>query len=326
MKLCAALLLLLLVAVLLGLLLGGSRIGVNEVLQAFSHPHDPGPARDIVWGLRLPRIALAVFVGAGLAAAGCVLQGVLQNPLAEPFTLGVSGGAAVGVAAVLLAGFTTPWATGGGACLGALAVVLAVTALAASRGFSPATLLLAGVILNFICSAVVMFLFAVATSREVHSVVLWLMGDLSAATWPGVGLVALVTALGAAWLAFKARALDLLSLGEERAAHLGLDARRERFRLYVVASLVTGCGVAMAGVIGFVGLMVPHLLRRAAGPAHARLLPASLLGGAAFLVIGDALARTVVAPIELPVGVVTGFIGGVFALTLVGRARAWKVF
>jgi len=325
-KLLAGLALLLALAVLLGLMLGGSRLPADEVMQALAHPHAPSAGRDIVWGLRLPRVALAVFVGAGLAAAGCVFQGLLQNPLAEPFTLGVSGGAAVGVALVLLAGFTAPWATGTGACLGALAVVLAVTALAASRGFSPATLLLAGVILNFICSAIVMFLFAIATSREVHSVVLWLMGDLSAATGPGVLLVAAVTVPGAAWLLARARSLDLLALGEDRAAQLGLDARRERFRLYAVASLVTGCGVAVAGVIGFVGLLVPHLLRRGTGPAHARLLPASILGGALFLVIGDVLARTLVAPVELPVGVVTGFVGGVFALTLIGRARVWKVF
>ncbi len=316
----------LLAAALASLFIGGSDLAASDVFRALTHPSEAGAARDIVWSLRMPRVLLALVVGAGLSVSGCVFQGLLRNPLAEPFTLGVSGGAAVGVAAAVIAGSSAPWSLGAGACAGAAVSVLSVSALAHRRDFSRATLLLAGVILNFLCSSLVMFLFSIATSREVHGVLLWLMGDLSSARAGSLVPVALVALLGGGWLLARARAIDLLSLGEERAAQLGLEVGREQRRAFLAASLVAGACVAAAGVIGFVGLVVPHVLRRKTGPVTARLLPAAAVGGAAFLAICDAAARSLAAPLELPVGVVTGLAGGAFALFILLRDRSWRIF
>jgi iron complex transport system permease protein len=312
-------------ALALGLALGPSGLGPREVLAALAGDAR-GASADVVLGVRLPRVALAAGVGAALSVAGVVFQALLRNPLADPFVLGVSGGAALAGIAVLALGSAVGLGYGAvppAAFAGAVGALLLLLAAAGPAGrLSSTTLLLTGVVFNAFASAAIVFLASLAGLAEGAQVFLWLIGNLSDARPALAGWVAAFVALGLAGIVPFARALDLLALGEESAALLGIDAGRARRWLLLASSLLVGAAVSVAGLVGFVGLVVPHALRLALGPDHRLLVPASALAGAAFLVLCDTLARTLLGGRELPVGALTALAGGPFFLFLLRRSQA----
>ena len=308
-------------AALLGIGLGAAHLGPRALLLALLRRGDP-TAAGIVWSLRLPRVALGFVVGGVLAVAGAALQALVRNPLADPYLLGLSGGAGLGAVLALAAGVASAWALPAAAFGGALLAVVVVYRLALVAGgvLDSRILLLAGVVVSAFAGALVAGVLAVSEASQVKSATLWLMGGLGGVGWTGVLALALYSLPALAVVAAESRALDLLSLGEETAQHLGADVPRTKRRVYVAASLLAAASVAAAGMIGFVGLVVPHAVRLVRGHDHRTLLPAAFVLGGTFLVLADALARTLFAPLELPVGVVTAVIGvPIFALLL----RRW---
>jgi len=283
------------------------------------------PAR-IVLDLRLPRILLAVVVGGALGASGTAVQAVLRNPLADPYLLGLSGGAALGAVLVLVTGAAqaAPLLLPAAAFAGAVLAVVAVWRLASGAGALPPTaLILSGVVVSAFCSALVMFLTSIAPAGRVQGALFWLMGSLVSPA-PGILPVAAGgAALGVGVLALSGHQLNALSLGEETAAHLGVEVGRVRAKLFLAASLATGAAVSASGLVGFVGLVVPHALRSLVGADHRLLLPASALAGAAALVLADTAARSILPPAEIPVGVVTALLGAPFFLVLLRRRGGW---
>jgi len=279
--------------------------------------------RDIVLGIRLPRAVLAALVGAGLATSGALLQALLQNPLADPYVLGISGGAALGgVLALALGGGL--WLGGAGvpvvAFAGALAASLLLYALAAAAGRAPAhSLLLTGVVFNAFASSLIVFATSATDLARVAGVFLWLIGSIRLVEPGLLAGVAVCFALGLAVALRFAYALNLVAQGDETATHLGVDVPAVRRWVFAGTALMIGASVAVSGLIGFVGLIVPHLLRLSFGSDHRLLVPASALGGAAFLVVADTLARVVLAPTELPVGALTSLVGGPLFLLLLRR-------
>ena len=279
---------------------------------------------DIVWNLRAPRALLAFLVGGSLGAAGASLQALVRNPLADPFLLGLSGGAGLGAVVAIALHLTGPWALPIAAFVGALAALALVYRIGLIGGgaLDPRILLLGGVAVGAFAAAITTAIVSLADATELRNAFLWLWGGLSAASWDSVLLVALYAPIPLVVLFAASRPLDLLALGEEPARYLGTDVEQVKRRVYLAASLLTAAAVAVSGVIGFVGLVVPHIARLAWGHRHRALLPAAFLGGGALLAIADTLARTVVAPRELPVGVVTALIGvPVFAILL----RRWTL-
>lgn len=281
--------------------------------------------RDIVLQLRLPRVVLAALVGGGLAVAGATFQALLRNPLAEPYVLGISGGASVGAVLALAFGWAAagswvlPMAAFAGSVV-AIALVFRV-ATATGRAMDVRVLLLAGVVVAAFFSACIAFILSISPARTVQSAVLWIMGSLAGASWQSVSVAATYTLPTILALLALARPLNLLAIGEETAHHLGADVEGVKRTALVVAALVTAAGVAVAGVIGFVGLVVPHAVRMLAGSDHRVLLPLSFLAGAAFLTGADVVARLALAPVEIPIGVVTAFVGVPVFLTLLRRSQ-----
>lgn len=278
----------------------------------------------VLWAIRLPRVLLAVMVGAGLATSGAALQGVFRNPLADPGVIGVSSGAAVGAVAVIVGGLvafgsaSVPLA----AFAGALAAALAVYALARHGGRTEVvTLILCGVAVNAIAGALIGLATFVADDAQLRSLVFWSLGSLGGATWDTVRAVAPFLVVGTLLLTRFGPSLNLFALGEREAAHLGLRTERTRLAVIGLAALTTGAAVAVSGIVGFVGLVVPHLVRLVTGPDHRLVLPASALAGALLLVLADLAARTVAVPAEVPLGVVMGAIGGPFFLWLLHHTR-----
>jgi len=316
--------LLLLATAILSIAVGAADLTPRMVLRALAGG-GPETARTIVRDLRVPRAVLAILVGGGLALAGAVFQALLRNPLAEPYILGVSGGAAVGAvgAAVLGLAGGIGWGTPVAAFAGAvLAIVLVFRiAMAAGRAMDARVLLLAGVMVGAFFNAIILLLLTLADVQTFRSAVFWMMGSLADASWPSVGLLALYLVPAVAVLLALARPLNLIAIGEETAAYLGTRVERVKRVAYVVASLLVAAGVAFSGVIGFVGLIVPHALRLVWGSEHRFLLPGSVLAGGAFLLLADTLARTVAAPVELPVGVVTALVGVPVFVVLLTRRR-----
>jgi len=283
---------------------------------------DPGSADHVIlFRTRLPRVLLGAVVGGSLGASGAALQALLANPLACPHLLGISGGAAVGGVLALIAGAEAISAVAPLAAFAGALVAIGVVYLAARAGgrSTPYALLLVGVVFNVLASAAIMLINAIASYSQAHGVLFWLMGSLSGQSWGLIAAAAAYALAGLAWLAAHAQDLNLLAAGEEGAAELGVDVERARRAVFVAASLLVGAAVSVSGMISFVGLIVPHLIRLVLGADHRLLLPASFLGGAAFLVWADALARTALAPAELPVGVVTALLGGPFFLFLLRR-------
>jgi iron complex transport system permease protein len=282
-------------------------------------------AEQIVWQIRAPRVLLAGLVGATLATTGAAYQSVFRNPLAEPYLIGVAAGAGLGAALVLVSPLSGAWhglsLVTPAAFLGAMAAVLVAMAVSrAARLTYGVGLVLAGVAVAAMCNAVTSFLL-MAHNTRLASVFAWLMGGFTAGTWSRVGLLALYTLPCLLVLALHARLLNLLLLDDEQARHLGVHVERVRLTVLVAASLAAAAAVSVSGLIGFVGLIVPHLARQVVGPDHRRLLPLALVGGAALLILADLVARVAVAPSEMPVGIVTAFLGGPFFLYLLWRAR-----
>jgi len=312
-------------AVLLAVRFGSYTIGTADVVAALLG-RGLETERFIVVGLRLPRAVLGLLVGGGLAMAGATFQALLRNPLAEPYILGISGGAAAGAVAVIALGVGAGalWALPIAAFTGALVAIALVfrVAAAADRGLDVRVLLLAGVVVGSFFTAFVAFVLSVSEAQTVRSAMLWMMGSLAGANWPSVGVVALYTLPAAALLMGLSRALNAMSIGEDTASYLGTDVERVKRVGFAVASLITAAGVAMAGVIGFVGLIVPHAVRLLVGSDHRALLPLSFLAGGTFLTLADVLARTLTSPTEIPIGVVTAFVGVPLFLVLLRRSMA----
>lgn len=311
-------------SLLIAIAAGAAAIPLVDVVRALLGAGD-ATTRAIVLELRLPRAALAFVAGGGLAVSGAVFQALLRNPLADPYVLGVSGGAAVGAIGWIVLG-AGAYSAGVplAALLGAVAAVLLVYRIARGVGGALDTrvLLLAGVVVGAFCNALIMLLLTLADMESFRSAVFWMMGSLAAARWDTTLLLAAYMLPGLVVLMAQARALDLLLLGEETALFLGTRTERVKLIGYGVASLLVAASVAVCGVIGFVGLIVPHAVRLAWGSEHRLLLPASFLGGGALLLLADTGARVLAAPSELPVGVVTALVGVPLFVLLLMRGRA----
>ncbi|WP_162006758.1 FecCD family ABC transporter permease [Roseimaritima sediminicola] len=302
-------------------LCGATAISPHTAIAALFDPSAADSTeRVILLQLRLPRILAGALVGGCLAAAGVGFQGLFRNPLAEPFVIGASSGAALGVAVVIVAGWqATLWSLGATtlmAMLGSVAVVMTVLVIGAlARTTSTISLLLAGVVISCMVNAVVsalMFLF----DQKAVVILSWLMGSLASTHWPAALMVGVIGGLGILGIAALARPLDAFTLGDTASQSLGLDLRRFRSLVIAAASMATAAAVAASGVIGFVGLISPHIARALVGPRHAVLIPMSVLVGAGLLVLADVVARTIIAPAELPVGIVTAILGCPFFLFL----------
>lgn len=298
---------------------GAVPLPVGDVVAALAG-HGDSTTMAIVRTLRLPRVALALLVGAGLGMSGAALQGSLRNALAEPYLLGVSGGAAVGAVIAVsfgLGGGLVPVAAFAGALV-AVIVALSVSSIAGGRSDSR-VLLMAGVIVGAFANAAIMIVLADAPANTVRGALWWMMGSAGGADWIQVRWLAVYTLLGGAALVTMARDIDLLALGEEPAAGLGVDVDRSARRVYLVSALLAAATVAAAGLVGFVGLVVPHLVRAFGIRRHRPLLVAAALAGAALVVGADLIARTVRAPAELPLGAVTALLGVPFFLIQLRR-------
>ncbi|MGX6444271.1 FecCD family ABC transporter permease [Neobacillus sp. K501] len=278
----------------------------------------------IIWNIRLPRVLLAFCVGASLSLAGAAFQGLLRNPLADPYTIGVSSGASLGAVLVLffqvtivaLGDFTLPIF----AILGGLFTLLIVFALVrlSSKSLAIETIILAGIIVSAFISAFVSLLISLGDRDAMTQIIYWLYGSVAMRGWSYVQLIIPFMIIGSIILFYFQRELNALALGEDAADHIGVDVKKGKTFVLIGASLLTGAAVAVSGSIGFVGLVIPHLVRLVTGPNHRHVLPLSLLIGGAFLILADLLARTLIAPKELPIGVITALIGApVFALLLI---------
>ncbi len=277
-----------------------------------------------LWQIRFPRVVMSLLVGALLAVAGGVMQAIFANPLAEPGVVGVSSGAAVGAAIVIATGLTSlgTWAIAGAAFLGGLLATVIVYATARAQGRTETvTLILTGIAVNAFTGAALALLMFVGDSASREQIVFWQLGSMNGSRWPEVGLVALVGALAALGCILLARQYDLLALGDRTAAHLGVRVERLRMLSIVLVALLTGVGVAFVGIIAFVGLVVPHIIRMILGPANRPLLLVSLLAGGTVLVYADLLARTAIPSADLPIGILTSLVGGPFFYWLIRRNR-----
>jgi iron complex transport system permease protein len=323
----------LVVACLLAAGIGQFQIPVEEVLGSVLHrlgidgvlPMPSAPRADAaLWEVRFPRVVLGVLVGMALGTAGALMQGVFGNPLAEPSVIGVSAGAAVGAFLVIVLGITvlSTWTVPLAAFTGGFVATILVYALARSGGRTEVvTLVLVGIAVNAFAGATIGLLTFVAEDDALRAIAFWNLGSLSRATWDAVAAVLPFVVVGVAVAVWYAPRLDLLSLGERAARHLGVDVERLRLVLITVIAALVGAGVAFTGVIGFVGLVIPHLVRIVTGPAHRVLIPASALGGAVVVVLADLVARTAIENQEMPLGVLTALVGGPFFFWLVRRTR-----
>lgn len=290
----------------------------------------PGAAMDHVngeatlWLIRMPRLLMAILVGATLASAGVVMQGVFRNPLAEPGVIGISSGAAVGASASIVFGlsFAGPLTLPLLAFLGGLAATIVVYTSARADGRTEVvTLVLTGIAINAIGGAAIALFTYLGSTQEREQIVFWQLGSLNGTRWPDLAIVAPIAVVGIAACLFFADSLDLLALGERQAEHLGVRVERLRVFAIIVIALLTCAAVAFVGIIGFVGLVIPHLMRMILGPGHRLLVPASALGGAVLLLAADLVARTAVPGSELPIGMLTALIGGPFFFWLLRRTR-----
>ncbi len=322
----------LVIAVLTSAAIGQMQIPVPEVIGALCRRAELICGADAsringdaaVWEVRLPRVVLGVLVGASLAAAGAVMQGVFGNPLADPGVIGVSSGAALGasLAIVLGLGAASSFAIPAGAFVAGILTSFLVYSMARSSGRTEVvTLILTGVAVNAVAGAGLAYLTFAADTNQREQIVFWQMGSLNGALWEQVRTVAPILLVGLIAALLLAPKLDLLSLGDDAARHLGIDIERLRIIAIVVVSVLTAAAVAFAGIIGFVGLVIPHLIRMLVGPGHRVLIPASAIGGALMLTVADMFARTAVPYAELPLGMLTALVGGPFFFYLIRRSR-----
>jgi iron complex transport system permease protein len=326
----------LLVALVVGLAVGPVHIGLGAVLRSALayvpglHVHQPLDAVDhaVLWQLRAPRVALAALVGGMLAIAGASYQGVFRNPLADPYLLGVAGGAGLGATLAIVYGVTAAgprWTVPLAAFAGAIAAVALTYVLGRSAGAARTSgaLVLAGVTVATFTAAVQTFVQQQHTS-VLQNVYAWLLGGFSTSTWSDVAICAPYIAVSSLVLILHRRVLDVLSLGDDEAASLGVDVARARLTIVVAATLGTAAAVSVSGLIAFVGIIVPHTIRLLASTSYRAVLPLSLLAGAGFLVLTDVLARTVLSPQELPIGVVTAFFGAPFFAVVLRTSRSMR--
>jgi iron complex transport system permease protein len=312
------------------LTLGTVDISLADGLNAIVGNSASAQINTILFDIRLPRILLAISVGAVLASTGAVMQGLFRNPLADPSLIGVSSGASVGASLMIVTtgGFIQVGALMGlslvalGAFLGGFAATLLVYRLATSNiGTSVTTMLLAGIAIGALAGALNSLLSYFSDNDMLRQISLWQMGNLSGASWAKVSIMGVVTVLLLVSFPRESKALNALLLGESEARHLGIDVQRVKRRLIVLTALGVGVSVALAGLVGFVGLIIPHMVRLVIGPDHRWLIPASALAGATLLVIADSLARIVVIPAELPTGILTALLGAPFFVALLLQQR-----
>jgi iron complex transport system permease protein len=314
---------------------GAERIGLAEagsliwgsIVHGRAGLESSGAAATILLDVRLPRLAVSFLVGGTLATVGVGLQALLRNPLADPYVLGISSGAALGAAVAMLLGVGT--AAGGmsaltvSAFVGGLLAILLVYRIAIRSGHLPMpTLLLAGVIITAICSALVMFITSILDPARAYTMISWLMGTMSAPDTTAFLFLIGVTIGGGVALFRQARSLNVLTLGEETARSLGVEVERVKHTIFLLSALMTGAVVSVSGLIGFVGMVIPHAVRMALGADHRIVMPASALIGGLFLMVADTVARTALAPAEIPVGVVTALVGGPFFVYLLVARRS----
>ncbi len=304
-----------------------SVFGKVPFLEGLLQPDQVEDAHElIIWKIRFPRIVLAALAGATLAASGAIYQAIFRNPMADPYVLGISSGAALGAASAIVMGIGATAVGLSGvsvfAFTGAMLASLFVwTAAGGGRRSTPMSLLLSGIALNFLLSALLSVIM-VFNREQVDKIIFWTMGSFAAAKWDHVFLLVLPVLVGLVVYRIYARDLNLMLMGEDAARGLGVHVQKVRLGLLVLSSLLTAIVVSVCGVIGFVGLIVPHAVRLVSGPDHRTLVPLSALGGAMFLVIGDTLARTIAAPAEIPIGAVTALIGAPYFLFLLQRNRS----
>jgi len=310
-------------SVLLALSVGEISFSISELVDIFNNKS--GIEYTILSKIRLPRIILGIAVGGALSLSGVILQGVYRNPLVEPYTLGISGGASLGVAFTIvfnlnmiigiymlpLMGF-----------IGAIITTFLVYILAVRKSyFNINRMLLIGVMISFMSSSIMMFLMSTTTSENLNSIIFWIMGSLDEPNYVLVKMVFYISIIGLVITYLFANPLNALRLGESKAKHLGVNTTFTIRALFIIASILTGISVSVVGVIGFVGLIIPHLLRLIIGSDYRALLIASFLGGSIFLVVSDIIARTIISPNELPIGVITGMIGGLVFITIMSRSK-----
>jgi iron complex transport system permease protein len=325
---------LLVAAILIGISIGTVTVPIGDIVKIIgsrlfniSHVNVDPMYTTIVWNIRFPRVVLAGLVGASLAIAGAAFQGLLRNPLADPYTLGVSSGASVGavltiflhISIPVIGSYTLPFLS----ILFALITIIAVLIFAKriDRSMKVETIILTGVIFSSFLSAFISLMIAL-TGDELRQIVSWLMGSVSMRGWEYIQIILPFFLIGSFLLLMNGNELNAMSFGEERAQHLGVNVKRRKMLVLTAGSILTGAAVAVSGTIGFVGLVIPHLTRLLWGPDHKHLLPLSMLTGSAFLILADLTARTVISPTELPVGVITSLIGApVFAAILIRNKR-----
>lgn len=322
----------LLVSMLVSITFGSVHIDVGTVWRilfykatGLKHGEWAKSSEQIVWMIRAPRIIFTVLVGGGLAVIGAVMQAVVRNTMADPYILGMSAGASTGASFIILSGtlgVLGMWVISFAAFLGALAAFSLVFFISSSGGRMTAKkLILSGVAVSYLFSAVTSFLTYLAPDQGLREVTYWLLGSVASGKWNNLPLPAVIIPAGFMYLFFHARHLNSISMGEETAVSLGLDSSAFRKKIFLVTSLMTGVLVALSGSIGFVGLMVPHIVRLLCGSNHKNLLPLSMLSGALFLIWADVLARTILSPMELPIGIITAICGAPFFIWVLQRSK-----
>ncbi|HOK56644.1 MAG TPA: iron ABC transporter permease [bacterium] len=275
--------------------------------------------KTIFLKIRIPRVICAFIVGAGLSISGAVLQSILKNPLAESYTLGISGGASLGIAIGVIMGkvYSIPFF----AFLGAIFSLFLIILLSIIRKFSTSSIILAGISLNFICSSLVLFLISISQYEKFYSTVLFLFGDLSSFSEKILIYAGILIFISFIFLFFSSRVYDILSIDEEKAKTLGINVNFEKNVAFFITCLISSLCVSLSGIIGFVGLIIPHIVRAIYGSVHRKIIPISFLTGGGFLIICDTISKFIIRPVEIPVGVITGFFGGIFFLFLLFKER-----
>lgn len=298
------------------------KVIINKVFQTQVFTNIQAMHENIIWNIRLPRVLLAGFVGASLSVVGASFQGLLRNPLADPFTLGVSSGASVGAVMTIFFNISLPWI--GSFTLPLLSIlasfltifIVLYFARKIDRAMRVETIILTGIIFSSFLGALISLMIAL-TGEELRQIIGWILGSVSMRGWSHVMLILPFFALGSIILLFHTKELNAMSFGEEHAQHLGVNIQVKKLTIMIAGSILTGAAVAVSGTIGFVGLVVPHFIRLIWGPDHTHLLPLSMIAGGSFLVLADLISRVIISPAELPIGVITALIGApIFAMIL----------
>lgn len=316
-------LLLIFVAMFLGLSLGSTKTGLNEVLKSLLRREEADPVLNtIIWNIRFPRVLLAALVGATLSLGGLVFQALLRNPLAEPYILGISGGAAIGAIIGILMGLSRFPGVSFISFMGSIATLLLILVMSSGQSIlKKDSLLLSGVMINAFCSAIIMFLISMTQDYRLHNIIFWLMGDLSMATIRQAVILTAMLFPCYILIFWLSHSMNLLLMGKEMAQTMGVNIKAVTVTLLLTTSFMVSATVSHCGLIGFVGLVMPHLLRLLFGPDHRVLVPACVMGGGAYMVLCDLLARTLPEQGEMPAGVITAIIGAPLFIFLLKRSR-----